>query len=148
MEQISTLRAFKRHTRPIVAGVVLGLAFIWAQNALASPLQPIGNEAKTMSKDAQTCARAIAQQERRHAIPTGLLHAISHAESGRWDAQNGAIVAWPWTVTTEGKGHFLPNRVDAQAFVQSLQADGVKNIDVGCMQINLKYHPDAFPSLP
>ncbi len=28
-----------------------------------------------------------------------------------------------------------------------MQARGVTNIDVGCMQINLGYHPDAFASL-
>jgi hypothetical protein len=28
-----------------------------------------------------------------------------------------------------------------------LQARGVRNIDVGCMQVNLHYHPDAFASL-
>jgi len=147
MEQISTLHAFKRHARPILAGVILGLTLIWAQNVLASPLQPSENLSESLDKEANTCAQAITRQERKNAIPTGLLQAISHAESGRWDAQNGAILAWPWTVTTGGKGYFLPNRVDAVAFVQALQADGVQNIDVGCMQINLKYHPDAFPSI-
>jgi hypothetical protein len=28
-----------------------------------------------------------------------------------------------------------------------LQAQGVRSIDVGCMQINLMHHPDAFTSL-
>ncbi len=31
--------------------------------------------------------------------------------------------------------------------VVKLQGSGRKNIDVGCMQINLFYHPDAFPNL-
>ena len=143
MIKLMNHRAIKRHARPILAGLVVGLTLIWAQNVLASPLQP----AQNLSVEGKTCSQAITQQERRHAIPQGLLQAIAHAESGRWDAQNGAIVAWPWTVTTGGKGHFLPNRIDAQAFVQALQADGVENIDVGCMQINLKYHPDAFSSI-
>ena len=33
------------------------------------------------------------------------------------------------------------------AHVRSLRAQGRTNIDVGCMQINLFYHPDAFASL-
>lgn len=151
MEQISTLNAFKRHARPIIAGLALGLTLIWAQNALANPRTDSGqapeNPQINLAKGGKVCARAVAQAERRQAIPPGLLKAISHAESGRWDAANGAIVAWPWTVTTGGKGYFLPNRADAVAFVKSLQADGVQNIDVGCMQVNLKYHPDAFPSI-
>lgn len=147
MEQISTLNAFKRHARPILAGVVVGMTLIWAQNAFATPAQPTDNTQHLMDKERHTCARAIAAQERREAIPTGLLRAISLAESGRWNATDGEILAWPWTVTTGGKGYFLPNRVDAVAFVKSLRADGVENIDVGCMQINLKYHPDAFASI-
>jgi len=140
MEHITTLHTFKRHARPILAGLTLGLCLIWVQNALAAPNQ-------ALEKEAKTCDRAIQAQERRLKIPTGLLSAISRAESGRWNADDAAIVAWPWTVTTGGKGHFLPNRADAVAFVKSLQADGVENIDIGCMQINLKYHPDAFVSI-
>ena len=143
MEQLSTLHAFKRHARPILGGLILGLTLIWAQNALAGTAQPTEN----IGEEAETCAKFIAQHERRQGIPAGLLNAISHAESGRWDAENREILAWPWTVTTGGKGYFLPSRVDAVAFVKSLQADGVENIDVGCMQINLKYHPDAFASI-
>ena len=31
--------------------------------------------------------------------------------------------------------------------VRELRKQGVENIDVGCMQINLKYHPEAFDSI-
>ena len=31
--------------------------------------------------------------------------------------------------------------------MQALQARGVRSIDVGCMQVNLMHHPDAFASL-
>ncbi len=31
--------------------------------------------------------------------------------------------------------------------MKKLQARGIRNIDVGCMQINLRYHPDAFENL-
>jgi hypothetical protein len=31
--------------------------------------------------------------------------------------------------------------------VQALQARGVRSIDVGCLQVNLLYHPDAFATL-
>ena len=136
------------YTRPIVAGLVAGVVLLMADRAFSAPL---GETAQAFEKEGNTCIAAIAQQERRKAIPRGLLQAISLAESGRWfegtGSAKGEIIAWPWTVTTGGKGHFLPNRVDAIAFVQALQANGVENIDVGCMQINLKYHPDAFSSI-
>jgi len=140
------------YTRPIMAGLAVGMVLLLADRALSAP---IPNSTQVFEKEAKTCASAIHRQERTKAIPHGLLQAISLAESGRWfanaqgvsDASEGAIIAWPWTVTTGGEGHFLPNRADAVAFVKSLQADGVENIDVGCMQINLKYHPKAFTSI-
>ncbi len=33
------------------------------------------------------------------------------------------------------------------ALVRSLQAQGIRLIDVGCFQVNLFYHPEAFKSL-
>ena len=106
--------------------------------------------AETARKPAQTgdtCAAAVAQAERRQAIPAHLLSAISHAESGRWDAGEQATIAWPWTVKAEGTGYFLPDRAAAIAKVEALRKRGVSSIDVGCMQINLHYHADAFTDL-
>ena len=80
-------------------------------------------------------------------IPAHLLTAVSLAESGRWDKTNGALFAWPWTVMAHGKGHYMSSKENAIAKVRLLQAQGVKNIDVGCMQINLYYHPKAFEDL-
>ena len=68
-------------------------------------------------------------------------------ESGRWDAEAQASFAWPWTVTAEGRGRYLPSKAEALAEVRQLRARGLTNIDVGCMQVNLFYHPDAFDDL-
>ena len=94
-----------------------------------------------------SCVRPTDRAERAHGLPTHLLTAISKVESGRWHAASGAILAWPWTVTAGGKGRFLPSKKAAIAEVERLRARGVRNIDVGCMQVNLHYHPEAFASL-
>jgi hypothetical protein len=93
------------------------------------------------------CADAIARQERSGVTPRHLLTAIALNESGRKDPITGARVAWPWAVMAEGRGRYLPTKAAAIAEVRELQANGVRNIDVGCMQINLYYHPDAFDTL-
>ncbi len=93
------------------------------------------------------CPRHIAAAEARHALPPHLLTAISKVESGRWHAESKANLAWPWTVMAEGKGRYLPSKAAAIAEVRALRAKGVRNIDVGCMQINLHYHPKAFANL-
>lgn len=93
------------------------------------------------------CASAIGDAEQTHRLPTALLTAISHTESGRWDSGREAISAWPWTVTNGSDGRFFPTKAEAIAHVRDLQARGTRNIDVGCMQINLHHHPDAFGDL-
>ena len=76
-----------------------------------------------------------------------MLEAIASVESGRWTKDLEANIAWPWTVTAEGEGKFYPSRSAAIQAVETLQRRGIGNIDVGCMQINLGYHPQAFVSL-
>jgi hypothetical protein len=60
---------------------------------------------------------------------------------------DGRRVPWPWTVNAQGQGYYFDSKKDAIAFVQELQAQGVSIIDVGCLQVNLYYHPNAFASL-
>ena len=95
----------------------------------------------------QACRAAIATAEREAGIPEGLLQAIGRVESGRRDPVTGGFGPWPWTINAEGRGHFFPDRAAAIAAVQELQGRGVRLIDVGCMQVNLRHHPDAFPNL-
>ena len=41
----------------------------------------------------------------------------------------------------------MPTKQAASAEVEKLRARGVRSIDVGCMQINLRYHGEAFQTL-
>lgn len=93
------------------------------------------------------CRSAIAAAERGSAIPNHLLAAIGRIESGRRDPRTGSWHPWPWTINAEGQGYFLDSKAEAIAAVKALQARGVRSIDVGCMQVNLMHHPNAFASL-
>ena len=93
------------------------------------------------------CATAVHQAERTHRLPRSMLGAIAKVESGRHHDARGEVFAWPWTVTAEGRGRYLPSKTAAIAEVEALQARGVRSIDVGCLQINLHYHPNAFETL-
>ena len=93
------------------------------------------------------CRSAILQAERAGAIPDRLMDAIAVVESGRRDPVSGAVYPWPWTINAEGTGHWYESKAEAIAAVKALQARGVNSIDVGCMQVNLMHHPDAFASL-
>lgn len=93
------------------------------------------------------CRVAVQVAEQQAGIPTRLLDAISRVESGRRDPNGTATIAWPWTVNAAGKGYFYESKEAAIAAVRAFQAHGIVSIDVGCMQINLHHHPDAFFSL-
>ena len=93
------------------------------------------------------CRQAAGQAEAARDLPPQLLTAIAQTESGRWHAGRLETLAWPWTVMAEGEGRFLPSKAAAIETVRQLQARGVRNIDVGCMQVNLHHHPQAFGSL-
>jgi hypothetical protein len=99
-----------------------------------------------MPAPAQACRHAIRAAERAAAIPEHLMAAIARVESGRADAQ-GVVHPWPWTINAEGVGRYFDTKPEVIAAVRALQARGVKSIDVGCMQVNLMFHPDAFASL-
>ena len=92
------------------------------------------------------CRAAIASAEHQWRVPDRLMAAIGVVESGKRDA-SGEVSPWPWTINAEGVGHWFATKAEAIAAVQSLQARGVRSIDVGCMQINLMHHADAFSSL-
>lgn len=93
------------------------------------------------------CRSAIASAEQAQAIPSHLMAAIGRVESGRRDEATGVWHPWPWAVNAEGQGYFFDSKAQAIAAVRAMQARGVRSIDVGCMQVNLMYHPDAFPGL-
>jgi hypothetical protein len=103
--------------------------------------------APAQAEPGRLCRAAIQATERAAGIPAHLLTAIGRVESGRRDPETGAFHPWPWTINAEGRGQFFPTKAAAIAEVRALQARGVRSIDIGCMQVNLRHHPDAFPSL-
>lgn len=93
------------------------------------------------------CETAINTAEYAGRLPPRLLHAIALVESGRLNEAARTVRPWPWTINAEGAGAFFASKNDAIAAVKALQARGVRSIDVGCLQVNLMFHPNAFASL-
>jgi hypothetical protein len=94
----------------------------------------------------EACARAIAAAEAGSGLPPGLLGAIARVETGR-RSPDGRILPWPWSFNAAGEGRYAATRAEAVAEVQARLATGARSIDIGCMQVNLQHHPDAFPSV-
>jgi hypothetical protein len=93
------------------------------------------------------CLEAAATAQRKWALPPGLVASIGRVESGRYDLATRTILPWPWTVNAAGSSRYFATRAEAVAFVRTLQARGVQIIDVGCFQIDLFFHPEAFASV-
>ena len=93
------------------------------------------------------CPEAIAAAERAAGTAPGLLHAIAMVESGHSDPDTGERQPWPWTINAEGAGYYYPTKEAAIDAARALRDRGVRSMDVGCLQVNLMHHPDAFNSL-
>lgn len=85
--------------------------------------------------------------EQQFDLPPGLLLAIGRVESGRYDPRLGKVVPWPWAIDAAGQGESFDSSAAAVQATRALQAAGQHNIDVGCFQISLLHHPNAFPDL-
>ncbi len=83
------------------------------------------------------CDSAAAQAERAAGIPAGLLAAIGQVESGRR----------PLVANEAGRDRVFASLDEAEAAVAARRAAGVRSIDVGCFQVNLMHHPNAFATL-
>ena len=74
-----------------------------------------------------------------------MLQAVTRVETGR--QKNGSIEPWPWAVNVAGKGFWFDNEDAALAFAFKQYKKGARNFDVGCFQINYRWHGDAFASI-
>ena len=121
----------------LTASVIGLISHVAAAQPLAIPTLPAS----------ESCLPGIAAAEKHYALPRKLLFTIGVVESGRPDPVTGRVTPWPWTIDVNGTGYMFPTKAAAIQAVQTLQAAGVRSVDVGCMQVNLMHHPDAFASL-
>ncbi len=105
-------------------------------NAATSEYEPAGSE---------ICRQSAKQAALATGVPLSVLRAISLTETGR--KQNGKFLSWPWTVNMEGKGRWFNNKTDALQFAASGLQRGARSFDIGCFQINYRWHGRAFRSI-
>lgn len=97
--------------------------------------------------ESKKCSGMFAYFERKLQLPKDSLHAISLQETGRKHSKHEIRIVWPWTINVEGKGYHFRTKREAVRFAKAQLRAGKESIDIGCMQINLKHHPEAFNSL-
>lgn len=134
------LRAM-RWLRLIVFGCVVGLApFRGMATEVGTP--PLSDQ-----QQSDLCASAVQKAEQTYGTPPGLLNAIAKAESGRRIEGAATLQPWPWTLNVDGQGLYFATKVQAAAQALKALMHGSAYTDVGCMQVDLQFHPKAFRSL-
>lgn len=100
-----------------------------------APVATAGTDPSTL------CLQAAAAAAERHGIPYEVLLAVSVVETGRNHRP------WPWTVNLGGDGRWLQTKEQAGELVAFALQDGQTNIDLGCFQLNYRWHAEAFASV-
>ena len=140
----------------IVAFTFLAPTDLFAIKKVAEKNNSVGVSASTLPNNSSSinseyfgqhdlCESEIVKAEGRYNIPNRLLLAISTVESGR--NVGSSKRPWPWTICANGRGYYCSTKSAAIATTKRLMARGIRNIDVGCMQVNLLHHSKAFKNL-
>jgi hypothetical protein len=87
------------------------------------------------------CEREMARAARAENIPLGVLYSIGLTETG----QHGLLQ--PYALNIDGISMAPTNLPDALALFRKARDKGAKFIDIGCMQINHRWHASRFDSL-
>ena len=77
----------------------------------------------------------------RHQVPLSVLYAVGLTETG----QAGELT--PYSMNIDGLSVTAANLQDGVRRFEIAQREGAKLIDIGCMQINYRYHAMNFASL-
>lgn len=145
LRQIQAIRTFRRQgNHPVLAAcltLTLGLCLALPNAAFAE------SGSKTSDPSWSICERATVSAEMAQRLPRAVLFSVSMVESGRFNKETRKTRPWPWTINAEGQSYYFNSKSDAVAAARHLLKEGIRSIDVGCMQINLRYHPNAFRNL-
>ena len=94
---------------------------------------------------ARICDAAAEHVAQQTGVPLSVLHTIAQTETG--PSSGDALRPWPWTVNMQGKGVWFDTEDQARAYVFRHFKQGARNFDVGCFQINYRWHGQAFNSI-
>lgn len=115
-------------------GAILILFFVLAGKTFAAE-----------SHDVSACDRAAAIASKEVGVPLAVLQAVARVESGR--TTNGSFHPWPWSANFGGQAHYYASSGQAIADVSQFLSEVSTSADVGCFQINTRWHGHAFDDL-
>ena len=87
---------------------------------------------------ANQCLKAINLMADKTIVPLNLLLQVAKVESG----YGAHKIPWPWAIQVQGKSYYFKTQSAAYLYIKHLLSLGIENFDVGCFQINWRWHKD------
>ena len=106
----------------------------------------VHSQSLNRTEDALRCEYLAVDAEKKYGLPENILLSISRVESG-YQKIDGVVRAWPWTLNAGGDSAYFQSKEDALRSLEDRIKKGVTNIDIGCMQLNFRWHKDFFNNL-
>lgn len=97
------------------------------------------------SSPADLCIAAAHTAAARTSVPLRVLLAVTLTETGRSAGQ--ALKPWAWALNRGGESLWFETGDETRRYLQRALAEGTSNIDVGCFQLNWRWHGQEFASL-
>ena len=91
------------------------------------------------------CNEIAQEVEYERGLPANILRSIAFVEAGRRQP-DGTVEPWPWSLNHAGRSLFFESKHEAIKYLENNITADFKNIDVGCMQINVRWHREHFGS--
>ncbi len=119
------------------------LPALWASLAATSILATASFSAPrpAIAADDQVCEREMVRAARANDIPLNVLYAVGLTETGHKGALN------PFDMNVDGRAVLSASLPEALVKFQAERARGAQLIDIGCMQINHRWHAANFRSV-
>lgn len=102
-------------------------------------------ETRANTDQSALCQDAALQAAEDSGVPPDVLLAIALVETGRNDGNRQR--PWPWAVNLGGEGRWLASKAEAAEYAQAALSSGATNVDIGCFQLNYRWHAENFGSL-
>jgi hypothetical protein len=98
--------------------------------------------AEPAGHDGALCEAAARSAAAETGVPLDLLRAIMLVESGQ--VRGGRRQPWPWAVNVGGRGTWHPDAQAALRMIASVPAESAEHVDIGCFQLNRRWHGQHF----
>ncbi len=130
-----------------VTGVLLQRLGVASASFLFAGIVATAAPAREQSP-ASLCEVASQYASAQTGVPLAVLLSISLTETGRTlKGGAGQMRPWPWAANQGGDSHWFNTRAEAETYVSGQIANGVSNVDVGCFQLNHRWHSEGFRDL-